>query len=48
LREAGGFSKGLAVATVARFRKVFGVEPKDDPNKLLAAAINEVLRIPSI
>lgn len=48
LREAGGFSKGLAVATVARFRKVFGVESKVDMSKELAAEIDKLLRIPSI
>jgi uncharacterized protein len=42
LRDAGSFSKGAAVALVARARKVFGVEGDPDEQTAEAKAIAEI------
>ena len=48
LREAGGFSKGLAVAIVARSRKILGAEPKSRIDEKLMAELQRLNALPPI
>jgi HK97 family phage prohead protease len=48
LREAGGFSKGLAVAVLARAKHVIGGEPQGGLDEAAAAELKRFLGLPSI
>lgn len=48
LREAGGFSKGLAVAIIARSRKILGAEPKGQSDEKLLAELKRLNALPPI
>ena len=48
LREAGGFSKGLAVAVTARMKQVFGGEPQKRFDEETAKQLKRLLNTPSL
>jgi HK97 family phage prohead protease len=48
LREAGGFSKGLAVAVLARSKAIFGGEPQDAIDKQALQELNRFINLPSL
>jgi uncharacterized protein len=48
LREAGGFSKGLAVAVLARSKAIFGGEPQNELDEKAVAELKKLLNTPSL
>jgi HK97 family phage prohead protease len=48
LREAGGFSKGLAVAVLARAKQVFGGEPQTGLDKEAAKELKRLINMPPL
>jgi HK97 family phage prohead protease len=48
LREAGGFSKGLAIAVLARAKKVFGGEPQTGLDEKAMAELKRFLNLPNL
>jgi HK97 family phage prohead protease len=48
LREAGGFSKGLAVAVLARSKAIFGGEPQTALDEKAVAELKRLLNLPSL
>lgn len=48
LREAGGFSKGLAVAVVARTKTILLGEPKGSLDEKAVAELKRLLKLPSL
>lgn len=48
LREAGGFSKGLAVATLARAKAIILGEPKGDLDEQAVAELKRLLNTPNL
>lgn len=48
LREAGGFSKGLATAVLARSKKIFRAEPEILLDKQAMAELKRLAELPSI
>lgn len=48
LREAGGFSKGLAVATLARAKAIILGEPKEALDEKAVAELKKLLNLPSL
>jgi hypothetical protein len=48
LREAGGFSKGLAVAILARSKKILGAEPKRLGDEKVMAELKRLIDLPPL
>jgi len=48
LRDAGGFSKGLAVAVLARAKQVFGGEPQTGLDEAATAELKRLINLPSL
>jgi HK97 family phage prohead protease len=48
LREAGGFSKGLAVAILARSKKILGAEPKRLGDEKAMAELQRLIDLPPL